>query len=153
MTSGPTDPDMTAPKQPPPGVETAPRGPHVSLPEAAARLGRDPRTLIKAIKAGDLRGGAIPRPSRLRWYVYEDQLPAPGRVAGPSPAPTLDEVADLRARLVTQMELNRLLVAAQQNIIAGESAAEKWRAVAQNYLEALAQFLTPGHLGELTLHP
>jgi hypothetical protein len=138
---------MSQPKPVPPGVETTPTGPYVSLQEAAERLGRDPRTLIRAITAGELRGGAIPRPQRLRWYVYEDALP--GR--RPSPAPPVGaELDDLRAQLVTQLEVNRLLIAAQQNLLAGESAAEKYRAAAQQYLDALAQFVTPGHLGELT---
>lgn len=138
---------MSELKQAPPGVETTPTGPHVSLQEAAARLGKDPRTVLRAIKSGTLRGGAIPRPERLRWYVYVDALPAS---AGPSPvSASSTEIADLRAQLVTQMEVNRLLIAAQQNMLAGESAAEKYRAAAQNYLDALAQFVTPGHLGEL----
>jgi hypothetical protein len=29
-------------------------------------------------------------------------------------------------------------------------AADRYRAVARNYLDDLAQFMTPGHLGELT---
>jgi len=139
---------MSQPKQPPPGVETTPVGAVVSLQEAATRLGKDPRTLIRAIKAGELRGGAMPRPERLRWYVYADALPAP---AGPSPAPVPDasaELADLRAQLVSQREANRLLIAAQQKLLSAESAAEKYRAAAQHYLDALAQFVTPGHLGE-----
>jgi hypothetical protein len=137
---------MSQPKQVPPGVETTPAGPHVSLQEAAERLGRDPRTLIRAITAGELRGGAIPRPQRLRWYVYEDALPPPPR----SPvAVSGAEFDDLRAQLVTQVEVNRLLIAAQQELLAGESASERYRAAAQHYLDALAQFVTPGHLGEL----
>jgi hypothetical protein len=58
-------------------------------------------------------------------------------------------LADLRAQLVTQTEVNRLLIAAQQNILAAGDAAEKYREAAQKYLDALAQFVTPGHLGEL----
>lgn len=65
---------MSEPKTPPAGVETEPQGPVVPLKEAASRLGKDPRTLIKAITAGRLRGGALPRPERLRWYVYADEL-------------------------------------------------------------------------------
>jgi hypothetical protein len=134
------------PKQAPLGVETTPGGPYVLLQEAAERLGKDPRTLIRAITAGELRGGAMPRPQRLRWYVYEDALPA----GGPSPTPASGtELADLRAQLVTQTEVNRLLIAAQQNILAAGDAAEKYREAAQKYLDALAQFVTPGHLGEL----
>ena len=134
------------PKQAPPGVETTPAGPYVLLQEAAERLGKDPRTLIRAITAGELRGGAMPRPQRLRWYVYEDALPAAGRSPGP---PSGAELADLQAQLVTQTEVNRLLIAAQQNILAAGDAADKYREAAQNYLDALAQFVTPGHLGEL----
>ncbi|BBC69159.1 hypothetical protein MML61_27300 (plasmid) [Mycobacterium marinum] len=139
---------MSEYKQAPPGVETTPMGPHVSLREAAARLGKDPRTVIRAIKAGDLRGGAIPRPERLRWYVYADALPRAPVPSSPV-TPSSSELDDLRAQLVTQREVNRLLIAAQQNMLAGESAAERYRAVAQNYLDALAQFVTPGHLGDL----
>src|SRR6202023_2323709 len=90
---------MTQPKQPPPGVETAPQGPVVSLQEAATRLGKDPRTVIRAIKAGEIRGGAVPRPERLRWYVYADALPGDTPAA---PAAAADRVAeDLRAQIVS----------------------------------------------------
>jgi hypothetical protein len=142
---------MTQPKQPPPGVETAPLGPVVSLQEAATRLGKDPRTVIRAIKAGEIRGGAEPRPERLRWYVYADALPG---TTPPTTAHTADAVVeDLRAQVVSLSEANRLLIAAQQELLdadrATNDAAEKYRAVARNYLDALAQFVTPGHLGDL----
>ena len=141
---------MTDPKQPPPGVETTPRGRIVPLQQAAARLNKDPRTLIRAIKAGQLRGGAMPRPERLRWYVYEDELAS--IQGGPPPAPDA-EVADLRAQLVSQVEVNRLLLAAHANLLAGDeayrNAAEQYRAAAQQYVDALAQFVTPGHIGDL----
>ena len=143
---------MTAPKQPPPGVETTPGGPVVFLKEAAARLGKDPRTVRSAIVAGQIRGGALPRPERLRWYVYEDELPG-----GVRPATTSDpRIDELQAQVITLTEANRLLIAAQQNMMdaAGSTseAADKYRAVAQNYLDALAQFVTPGNIGELTDH-
>ena len=141
---------MTQPKQPPPGVETAPQGPVVSLQEAATQLGKDPRTVIRAIKAGELRGGAMPRPERLRWYVYADALPGPAVPAATPPAP---DVQDLRAQVVSLSEANRLLIAAQQELLdadrATNDAAEKYRAVARSYLDALAQFMTPGHLGDM----
>jgi hypothetical protein len=141
---------MTQPKQPPPGVETTPGGPVVSLSEAAKRLGKDPRTIIKAITVGEIRGGAMPRPERLRWYVYADELgPPPGAGAPPSGA----DVDGLRAQIVSLSEANRLLIAAQQDLLDADSAtstsADKYRAVARNYLDALAQFMTPGNLGEL----
>jgi len=141
---------MTDPKQPPPGVETTPGGPVVSLAEAAKRLGRDPRTIIRAITAGEIRGGAMPRPERLRWYVYADQLPVP---QGAMPPPASADVDELRAQVVSLTEANRLLIAAQQDLLDADSstsaAADKYRAVARNYLDALAQFMTPGNLGEL----
>ena len=141
---------MTQPKQPPPGVETTPQGPVVSLQEAASRLGKDPRTVIRAITAGEIRGGAVPRPERLRWYVYADALPGAAATAATPPAP---DVQDLRAQVVSLSEANRLLIAAQQELLdadrATNDAAEKYRAVARSYLDALAQFMMPGHLGDL----
>jgi hypothetical protein len=143
---------MTQPKQPPPGVETEPQGPVVSLQEAATRLSKDPRTIIRAITAGEIRGGAMPRPERLRWYVYADALPS---AAAPTPTPPTSDAAveDLRAQIVSLQEANRLLIAAQQELLdadrATNEAAEKYRAVARNYLDALGQFMMPGHLGDL----
>ncbi|WP_428338841.1 hypothetical protein [Mycobacterium sp.] len=141
---------MTQPKQPPPGVETTPGGPVVSLSEAAKRLGKDPRTVIRAISAGEIRGGAMPRPERLRWYVYADELAPP---PGATPPPPSADIDGLRAQLVSLTEANRLLIAAQQDLLDADSstsaAADKYRAVARNYLDALAQFMTPGNLGEL----
>jgi len=142
---------MTQPKQPPPGVETTPQGPVVPLQEAATRLGKDPRTVVRAIEAGKLRGGAIPRPERLRWYVYADALPPPPEATPPPPTRELDE---LRAQLVSQIEANRLLIAAQQDLLDADrstsEAADKYRAIARDYLNALSQFTTPGNLGELS---
>jgi hypothetical protein len=143
---------MTQPKQPPPGVETTPQGLVVPLKEAAARLGKDPRTVIRAITAGEIRGGAMPRPERLRWYVYADELPPePGTVSPPPPA--AGALEDLRAQIISLTEANRLLIAAQQDLLdadqASHGAAEKYRAAARSYLDALAQFMTPGHLGDL----
>ena len=142
---------MTQPKLPPPGVETTPGGPVVSLSEAAKRLGKDPRTIMRAITTGEIRGGAMPRPERLRWYVYADELPPPPGAA-PPPPPSAD-VDELRAQIVSLTEANRLLIAAQQDLLDADrstnDAADKYRAVARNYLDALAQFMTPGNLGAL----
>jgi hypothetical protein len=142
---------MTQPKQPPPGVETTPQGPVVSLQEAATRLGKDPRTVIRAIKAGEIRGGAMPRPERLRWYVYADALPG----TAPAPTPLVPDavIEDLRAQIVSLSEANRLLIVGQQVLLDADreinDAAEKYRELARNYLDALSQFMTPGHLGDL----
>lgn len=152
---------MKEAKQPPPGVETTPQGPVVSLQEAAAWLGKDRRTLMRAIQAGQIRGGAIPRPERLRWYVYADELPPHASGDSPTPPPPVSslvardtQVEDLRAENVSLREANRILIAAQQDLLdadeATHSAADRYRSVARSYLDALAQFMTPGHLGELT---
>lgn len=141
-------------KYPPPHVETAPIGAIVSVNEAAKRLGKDRRTLIKAIENGQLRGGAMPRPERLQWYVYEEELPPTGRGSrGPSVSELLEnsDLVNARAEIVALREANRLLIAAQQDLLEADStAAEKYRGVARTYLDALSQFMTPGHLGELT---
>ena len=142
---------MTQPKLPPPGVETTPGGPVVSLSDAAKWLGKDPRTIMRAITTGEIRGGAMPRPERLRWYVYADELPPlPG--AAPPPPPSAD-VDELRAQIVSLTEANRLLIAAQQDLLDADrstnEAADKYRSVARDYLDALAQFMTPGNLGAL----
>jgi hypothetical protein len=142
---------MTPPKQPPPGVETTPGGPVVSLKEAAERLKKDPRTLIRAITNGEIRGGAMPRPERLRWYVYADELP---QDAAPVPPPPDARLEDLRAQVISLSEANRLLIAAQQELLEADQlkadASDKYRAVARHYSDALLQFMTPGHLGDLT---
>ena len=124
----------------------------MSLQEAATRLGKDPRTVIRAIIAGEIRGGAMPRPERLRWYVYADALPS-APAAGPTP-PVSDAVVDeLRAQVVSLSEANRLLIAAQQELLdadrAVNDASEKYRAIARTYLDALGQFMTPGNIGDL----
>jgi hypothetical protein len=141
---------MTELKQAPPGVETTPGGRVVSLTQAAKRLNKDPRTIIRAITDGEIRGGARERPQRLQWYVYEDELPPE---PGAAPPPAVREVDELRAQLVSQIEANRLLIAAQQDLLDADrstnEAADKYRGVARNYLDALAQFMTPGNLGDL----
>ena len=74
---------------------------------------------------------------------------------GASPPSTATDalVQDLRAQLVSMTEANRLLIAAQQDLLdAGQSsqdATDTYRAAARRYLDALGQFMTPGHLGDL----
>jgi hypothetical protein len=60
---------------------------------------------------------------------------------------TESAVADLRARIVTLTETNLLLLEAQEEL---GSVATTLDSVAQKYRRALAQFMTPGHVGELT---
>ncbi|WP_441964567.1 hypothetical protein [Mycolicibacterium houstonense] len=126
----------------------------MTVTEAAERLGKDRRTVIKDIENGVLRGGAMPRPERLRWYVYEDALPSQlGPVATSSVVAETEnsDLANARAEIIALREANRLLIAAQQDLLEADStAAERYRSVARTYLDALSQFMTPGHLGELT---
>lgn len=142
-------------KYPPSHVETEPTGAIVLLPDAVRRLGKDRRTIIKEIENGALRGGAMPRPERLRWYVYEAALPPVhgSEVERPRNAELQDDsdLINARAEIVALREANRLLIAAQQDLLEADStAAEKYRSVARTYLDALSQFMTPGHVGELT---
>ena len=123
----------------------------VPLQEAATRLGKDPRTVIRAITAGEIRGGAMPRPERLRWYVYADALPGatptaapPGRRCGGRRPSRPDRLA-----VGGQPAADRGPAGALDADRATNDAAEKYRAVARNYLDALGQFMTPGHLGDL----
>ena len=157
-------------KYPPAGVpvEGDPDRSYIPLSTAAERVGADRRTLLAAIKRGDTSGWARPGPGHLRWYVYEDSLPSGrdddtvGRLnrleaeneqlraqiadlqasrasaAGSDSAEAV--IADLRARLVRSEEANLLLLAAHADLVA---AADKYR-------QALAQYMTPGHIGELT---
>ncbi len=96
----------------------------------------------------------MPRPERLRWYVYEDALPSQlGPVATSSVVAETEnsDLANARAEIIALREANRLLIAAQQDLLEADStAAERYRSVARTYLDALSQFMTPGHLGELT---
>ena len=73
----------------------------------------------------------------------------------PGPPARSDAVVqDLRAQIVSLTEANRLLIAAQQDLLdagdANQDSAEKYRAAARRYLDALGQFMTPGHVGDLT---
>jgi len=90
-------------RHPPPGVPTEPVGDerYVPLAQAAERLRMDPRTVRAAIAAGEIRGWVRPSPQRLRWFVYEDELPARGAAptATGEVAALRTEVAALRAEL------------------------------------------------------
>jgi hypothetical protein len=125
-------------------------------------LGKDWRTVRRAIIAGELRGGAAPRGQRLRWYVYADELPGES-AAAPGAADPHGGAREAQ-QLATQTQVNRLILGAQQNLLeaqedllAGNAAAEKYRdaarsyhAAAQRYRDALALLMAPEDLGELT---
>ena len=52
--------------------------------------------------------------------------------------------------MVALQETNRLFIAAQQELLEADAAAsERLRSAARLYLDALGQFMTPGHVGEL----
>ncbi len=125
--------------------------------------------MLAAVTRGDTAGWARPGPGHLRWFVYEDALP---RTQGANTADRLEQleaeverlraqvahlqagggvdrgasgdaeavIADLRARVVRAEEANLLLIAAHADLAA---AADKYR-------DALAQYMTPGHIGQLS---
>lgn len=99
--------------------------------------------MIARITRGELRGGAEPRPKRLRWYVYADELPTPPATSDSASTTAVDE---LRAQLMSQIEANRLLIAAQQDqqLEVDATVADKYRGVARRYLDALSQFMDCG---------
>lgn len=174
-------------RYPPAGVETAPASTNiVLLREAARRLNRDHRTVRAAIIKGHIRGGAQPQPHRLRWYVYEDQLP-PANAAPPAPRTPLaaasrapsEEItpaiaatlADQAAKIVALEHNNRILTAAVDDVLDAfehykvgtdsyRDAAQHFKAAAdgmaaslKKHRDALAQYTTPGHLGDLDAPP
>jgi hypothetical protein len=169
--------NVNQPRQPPPGVESVPQGHVVSLQEAAAWLGKERRTLIRWIVAGRIRGGATPRAQRLRWYVYADELAnywAPSTTATTPDADSdglRSQIEDLRAQAeglrsqvedlrrqdeearsqnVSLKEANGILIAAQQNLLDTEQGSvDRYRDLARSYLDALAQFMSPGTIAEL----
>jgi hypothetical protein len=151
--------------------EADPNRKYIRLSEAAERVGVDRRTLLAAVVRGDTAGWARPGPGNLRWFVYEDALPLTrfddtdaqvrrlqaenerlhaqiadlqgSLVGGGGSAAAETVIADLRARLVRAEESNLLFIAAHADLAA---AADKYR-------QALAQYMTPGHVGELSEYP
>jgi hypothetical protein len=169
--------------------------PVIGAGEAARILRRDVRTVRRMVESGDLDGGATAGPTKKRWYVYADQIPAALAMATPtqhlpsSPSTGGDEVADLKAEIVTLKEVNRLLTASNALSLAAledykaaadgyrkaadgyrasaegnQAAADGYREAAQKYQsaadgfhgalvhhrDAVAQYTTPGHLGDLS---
>lgn len=109
--------------------------PAMSAREAARILRRDVRTVRRMIEDGEIDGGAQPGQKYRRWYVYIDQLPsaAPPRRGRAPASPTKHTVAEvntlraqkdrlqadnteLRARLMSAEETNRLLLASQATL-------------------------------------
>jgi hypothetical protein len=87
-------------------IEPAPDRDFIALKDAARRQHIDRRTLQNAVVAGDVDGWARPGPQRLRWYVYEHQLPTTPPTGGGEPqvsAPAeVDDVARLRCEIAEQ---------------------------------------------------
>jgi hypothetical protein len=151
------------------------------------------------VETGQLDGYYRPSSQRGSWFVYADQLPIGPVPPAQDPAAELDaartevsrltaELDAVRSDLVTAQETNRLLLAAQAELVdaiaeyevgatetaAGatglqtvidayqqsnahllqgevrmQAAADKFRKVVALQRDALAQFTTAGHLGEL----
>lgn len=129
------------PSRPQPGRPT------ISTRQAAKLLRRDPRTVRRMIRDGELEGGCQVLNERTRWFVYSDQIAAPTRPGRPpTPTPYASEVEDLRAavarataeKLATQ-ETNRLLLASQDLLMDAlgqyQQATEEAVAIANEYRE------------------
>ena len=169
-------------KYPPDGVPTEPEpGRHfVPLSRAAQHAHVDRRTLQAAVVKGETAGWARPGPGKLRWFVYEDALPAsPAReqadeltqlraelgtlraevaaLRRSGPGADAGVIANLRARLVSVEETNLLLIEAHEDLEAASrknrEAQEDIESASRKYRRALGLFMTPGHPGDLTQQP
>lgn len=164
-------------RQPPDGVETTPTsGETLPLREAARRLRLDHRTVQARIVNGTLRGGAIPQPQRLQWYVYADQVPTSGEVATSDDSVAAAVSSDIQRRLDNQASQivalkhnNQLLSAAVGDLLEAldqyksgarhalaaaqsfEQSAEGFAASLNGHREVLAQLMTPDDLENLPL--
>ncbi|WP_250150372.1 hypothetical protein [Mycolicibacter acidiphilus] len=109
------------------------------------------------ILAGQLRGGVRKHGAAHRWFVHSDELPVDTRVAELTDAPRVAQ------QLAAQVEINRLLLGAQQNLLdaqaqllAGDAAAMHYRdaalgyqEAAKKYRDALALTLAPDDVSEI----
>lgn len=163
-------------KFPPAGVETQPTGEVVPLRDAARIFRKDHRTIRSAIIDGRIRGGAQPHAQRLHWYVYADQLPVDPfnshQPAHPEPASApADRYAELQGQVASLTEALSLALASEAEILSAmddykaaadgyrmagqkfQSAADGFRGALLKHRDALAQFVTPGHIGDLDTLP
>lgn len=104
-------------RYPPPGVSDIPEEgrPILSLSEAARLLGKDKRTVQSRIVSGGIEGGATPRPQRLQWWVYLDQVvdqivSTTERRGRSTPRAYASEVDCLRSANLMLIETNRALM-------------------------------------------
>jgi hypothetical protein len=121
-------------KLPPAGVATSPLPdrPWVPLRTAAARLRMDHRTVQAAIANGEIAGWARPAPQRLKWFVYDDQLPAGSDGDGSAVTALRAEVAELRAQVsALSTAPPRSDVAELVRAVTAEVLAESRRVAAQ----------------------
>lgn len=126
-----------------------PGRPTVSLRQAARLLRRDPRTVQRMVRDGELEGGyESTAHQRARWYVYSDQLSAPIRRpadATPSDSSTAsqeimelrEEVAAAKAQAAQAIESNRLILASQAMLLTALSqyrnASNEINAISEDY--------------------
>ena len=124
-----------------------PGRPTISTRQAARLLRRDPRTVRRMIRDGELEGGCQILNERTRWFVYSDQIPAPTRPSAPQPStPDTSELDELRVAVARAnseklaiQETNRLLLASQGLLVAAlsqyQQATEEAVAIANEYRE------------------
>jgi hypothetical protein len=135
-------------------IETSPEpGRAVMTAREAARvLRKDHRTIQRMIQDGELDGGADPSGQRRRWYVYTDQIGRSGLISSRPDAPDLltenerlrEENTELRARLLSSEESNRLLLASQATMREAltdyQSSVDELLAGATGFREAAGHF-------------
>jgi IS30 family transposase len=129
-----------------------PGRPTLSARQAAKLLKRDPRTIQRMVRDGELEGGSRVVNERTRWFVYSDQFT-------PSPAPRRteaigqqsEEIAELRAAVAkanaekaATEETNRLLLASQSILLSAveqyQQATEDVTAIADAYRQMSGRY-------------
>lgn len=133
-----------------------PGRPTVSLRQAARLLRRDPRTVQRMVRDGELEGGyESSAQQRARWYVYSDQLSAPIRRPADTSPPVnasasseirelREEVAAAKAQAAQAIESNRLILASQAMLLTALSqyrnASNEINAISDDYRAVIEDY-------------
>ena len=114
----------------------------------ARLLRRDPRTVQRMVRDGELEGGYETSQQRTRWYVYSDQISAPLHrrpevtpPGGDTPSSEINalraEVAAAKAQAAEALESNRLILASQAMLLTALSqyrnASNEINAISDDY--------------------
>lgn len=137
-----------------------PGRPTVSLRQAARLLRRDPRTVQRMVRDGELEGGSVSAKQRTRWYVYSDQLSPTGQLrserSSPSDSTPSSEISQLRAEVAAAkaqaaeaVESNRLILASQAMLLTALSqyrnAGDEISAISDDYRAIIDRHAEAAH--------